>query len=252
MRLFGSQKPKHPLLPPDPGFRVPEGRHYLDYLKAVHAALDPNWYLEIGTQKGRSLAFAQGNSIAIDPDFMLEDQVVGAKPQLLMFQQTSDDFFASGYLARNGIAVDFAFLDGMHLFEYLLRDFMNTEAAAAPGAAIAMHDCVPSNHIMSKRDWSKEETRQWTGDVWKLIPILQRYRPDLRLQVIDCPPTALVVVSNLDPASQVLAEAYDDIIAEYTDLTLEAFGADRFFDSFQYTSSEDVADHIALWTGQAG
>ncbi len=32
----------------------------------------------------------------------------------------------------------------------------------------------------------------WTGDVWKLIPILQRYRPDLQLTLFDAPPSGLV------------------------------------------------------------
>lgn len=253
MSIFGAKpkKKKYPTLPPDPGFIVPEGQKYLEFLEEVHEHLQPEWYLEIGTQKGRSLHFAKGNCIAIDPKFMLEQQVIGDKKQLVMVQDTSDAFFDSGYLGRNEIKLDFAFLDGMHLFEYLLRDFMNTEAAAAKGAVVAMHDVVPWHRVMAKRTWSKAETNEWTGDVWKIIPILQRYRPDLSLQIMDCKPTGLAVVSNMDPASTVLADAYDEILEAFMDMTLDDIGVDAFFGSFEYTPAADTKSLVSNWTASA-
>ena len=120
----------------------------------------------------------------------------------------------------------------MHLFEFLLRDFMNTEAASLPQGVIALHDCVPFDDAMTVRDHTTRTMRAWTGDVWKIIPILQEFRPDLRIEVLDCPPTGLVLVSNLDPENHVLRENYDSILARFAEVTLAAWGHDRFNDSF--------------------
>lgn len=61
---------------------------------------------------------------------------MGEKPALHLFQATSDDFFASDFLRRDGIRLGLSFLDGMHLYEFLLRDVMNTEAASDPNGVI--------------------------------------------------------------------------------------------------------------------
>jgi hypothetical protein len=78
--------------------------------------------------------------------------------------------------------------------------------------------------------------------VWKLIPILQEYRPDLRIEVLDCAPTGLVVVSNLDPRNKALPKAYDQILRRYTDLTLADYGVERFYASFTYIDPVQMAN----------
>jgi predicted O-methyltransferase YrrM len=219
--------------PPRAG-RIPrrpaQGPDYLAFLAHLHATRDPSWYLEIGTQKGSSLALSRARSIAIDPAFRLSGDVTRGKAALYLFQQTSDAFFASDAMARLGARIDMAFLDGMHLFDFLLRDFINTERHAAPGGVILMHDCVPWSAVMAGRTWDKAVTRSWTGDVWKLVPILRRHRPDLTVTVLDCAPTGLVMVGNLDPASTVLADRYDAILAEWMDVDLDSYGFARFLD----------------------
>lgn len=54
----------------------------------------------------------------------------------------------------------------------------------------------------------------WIGDVWKVIPILRKYRKDLKIHFIDCPPTGVVMISNLDPASSFLETGYFDGLAD--------------------------------------
>lgn len=229
----------------DPGFRQAGGLPYFDFLSALHETLTPAWYLEIGTQKGRSLARARCPSIAIDPEFMIEGNVAGLLPEVHFFQQPSDDFFASGFLRRNGIVIDLAFLDGMHLFEYLLRDFINCERHASPGAIFALHDCLPWNANMAERDRALADFNAWTGDVWKILPILRAFRPDLVVTVADCAPTGLVLVANLDSASTVLADSYEAIVAEMTPVTIDGFGAERLFDEFPFADSHALAAEMA-------
>lgn len=223
-------------------FVAAKGVDYRKFLDALHQQLLFDWYLEIGSQTGMSLAKSQSPSIAVDPVFRIRYDIAGNKPHLHLYQQTSDDFFAAGHLKTLKARPDFAFLDGMHLFEYLLRDFMNTEAAAKPTSVIALHDCCPFSHLMTTRDIDNIPRGPWTGDVWKLIPILQEYRPDLTLQVLDCAPTGLVVVTNLDPKSKALTKAYDEILARYTDLSLQAYGVRRFYDSFTYVDAVALAN----------
>lgn len=217
---------KKPLAVPapviEPGIRIPTGGDYLDTLEACHLALTPNCYLEIGTRWGDSLQRARGFAIAIDPEFRLSQHAMDGVTEAHLFRATSDDFFASDALARLGRKVDFAFLDGLHLFEYLLRDFIGVERAAVPGAVVTMHDVVPLNTLMAERDWDFNKTQSWTGDVWKILPILRKYRPDLTVQVLDCAPTGLGLVHGLDPANDSLTRHYDAIIAEWLDVALDA------------------------------
>jgi hypothetical protein len=194
--------------------------------------------MEIGCRAGRTFAPVKGKTIAVDPFFKAEVNIIGAKPQLLVFQQKSDDFFASGVIGRLGIKVSFAFLDGMHLFEFLLRDFMNTEAIADPDGVIALHDCLPFTEKMLTRDLTNLPKGAWTGDVWKLIPILRKYRPDLTLTVLNCRPTGLVLISGLDPANTVLRDNYDAILAEWTACELLGYGVEKFYADFESVDAE--------------
>jgi hypothetical protein len=222
-------------------YRKPHGTRYLEFMGWLHSETLFDWYMEVGCRKGDSFAPVRSKTIAVDPFFRAEMNIIGQKPALHIFQATSDDFFASGYLHRNGIRLSASFLDGMHLFEFLLRDFMHTEAASDPRGVIMMHDLVPHDLGMTTRDLSAIP-RAWTGDVWKLLPILQRYRPDLTLTMLDLRPTGLLCVTGLSPDNRVLQENYDDIVAEFMARDIESHGVARYFDSFDFTSAIAMKD----------
>lgn len=225
-----------------PGFRAATGLRYVTFFERLHAQAAFDWYMEIGCRSGQIFQRAQGRTIAVDPFFQVERNVIGSKPAMFAFQQTSDDFFASGFLDRNAIRLSVSFLDGMHLFDFLLRDFMNTEDRSHQDGVILMHDCSPYDHAMVSRDYSGRKGLPWTGDVWKLLPILQEHRPDLTVEVLDCAPTGLVAVRGLSPGNRVLRDRYDSILRDYTDLTLDAFGVGRFFASFAHVDAAAEAD----------
>ena len=223
-------------------FKAAKGLDYRIFLRKLHEELLFDWYLEIGSQTGESLSPVRSKTVAVDPFFRAKVYVIGAKPALHVFQTTSDAFFDTGFLARNEIKVGLSFLDGMHLYEYLLRDFIAAEAAAAPGGVIVMHDCVPYSFGMTTRDLtSLRRGKAWTGDVWKLIPILQELRPDLQLTVLDCWPSALVCVTGLAPENRALADSYTKILKQWDGVELEAYGLDRFQSLFDMVSGEDSA-----------
>jgi hypothetical protein len=229
-----AKTPKHP-------FRRNLGQRYTEYFDIFHQKISVDWYLEIGCRAGRSFAPVVSKTVAVDPFFKAEENIIGAKPKLFVFQQTSDDFFTEDNLKSMGIKLSYSFLDGMHLVEYLLRDFINTEANSDPKGVIAMHDCLPFAYPQLSRDLANLPRGPWTGDVWKLIPILQKYRPDLKLTILSCRPTGLVYVSNLDPNNTVLKDNYDQILADWVDMDMIDYGLDKFYASYEPVDPEAFA-----------
>jgi hypothetical protein len=191
------------------------GSHYRDVLSALHRRLKPKRYLEIGVETGATLSLATSAEVAIgvDPaDFPLDQPL---PPAARVVRSTSDDFFARhGRDELFGGPVDLAFVDGMHLFEYALRDFINCEAWCSPSATIVLHDCLPILGVAAERE---RKTRFWVGDTWKTVVALARFRPDLRIRTILAPPSGLVVVRQLDPSSRLLGDRLDEILASLAD-----------------------------------
>jgi hypothetical protein len=230
-----------------------EGIPYGRYLNQIHRVLKPSSYLEIGVNTGTTLTFAQCRTVAIDPWFQLQVNPIGRRAETFLFQMKSDAFFAQHNLKTFfPDCVDFAFLDGMHLFEFLLRDFMNTEKSSHRETIVALHDCYPVNTEMANRERNQDRRADavtrgwWTGDVWKLLPILRDFRPDLDVIVLDCPPTGLVIVRSLDSGSSVLVDGYDEIVAKYQDIVLEDFTIERFRQEFPTIESRGAIEPDAL------
>ena len=226
--------------------QIPEinGTRYFRVLKRLHEQLNPDWYLEVGTFTGKSLTLASCNTIAVDPNFQIKFPVINPTGrQMFFFQQTSDDFFESGFIKNNKISVDFAFLDGMHLFEFLLRDFIQAEKVMRKGGVIALHDCCPTTEYMATRDF---HSGPWTGDVWKTLLILLRYRPDLKIDVTTAGGTGLVLVRNLNPRSQVLGKKYDALVKEYMDQTLsdQEGGIGGYYRNFELVDPNDALNAL--------
>ncbi|PBB64781.1 hypothetical protein CK228_31115 [Mesorhizobium sp. WSM4312] len=179
--------------------------HYLAVLDRLHNELRPAHYLEIGIRLGRSLVLARGRATGVDPAPAID---CALPPTTEIVALTSDAFFAS---APPDLAPDFGFIDGLHLFEYALRDFMNIEQRAAPGTVVVIDDVFPNHPAQADRT---RRTRAWTGDVWRLVEVLRRYRGDLFLLPLDTVPTGLLLIAGLDPTNQVLAQNYDQIVRE--------------------------------------
>lgn len=231
-----------------------QGIGYDAFLKQIHDVLEPSTYLEIGVGTGATLDLAHCTSVAIDSQFQLGINKAGSRAETYYFQMQSDEFFAKHDLRKflpGG--VDFVFLDGMHLYEYLLRDFINTEKYAHKKTIVAMHDCYPINLEVADREMNLDRRTDdttrlwWSGDVWKLLPILRDYRPDLQVTVFDCPPTGLVIVKGLDSDAKALTNNHDEILAKYQNITLAEFGLNRFNTEFPTSDSRRYFEREAMW-----
>jgi hypothetical protein len=182
--------------------------YYLDFLRRLHEALEPATYLEIGIRNGDSLALARCRAVGIDPEFNLKAEL-GA--DTTVFRESSDEYFERHNPLKplGGKRIDLAFIDGMHLSEFALRDFMNVERYSRWTSVAVFDDILPSTSEMAARD---RRTRAWTGDVFKMLGILERHRPDLICLRVGTEPTGLLLVLGLDPASRVLTYGYDRIV----------------------------------------
>ncbi|MEO0931371.1 MAG: class I SAM-dependent methyltransferase [Pseudomonadota bacterium] len=214
----------------DPNYPVVDGMHYLDVLAGIEARKKPELYLEIGSRSGTSLLPRKCSFIAIDPVFKLKSSDFRTEGDMYFFRKTSDDFFASAFLQRNDLVPDLAFIDGMHLFENALKDFMNCEKAMSPDGIICFHDVVPFNGEMTTRDDNYLNIgTAWTGDVWKVVPVLIKYRPDLKIDVLNASRTGLCCVSTLDPENDILSQNFEQIMQEFIQIDLAKDGPDGYF-----------------------
>ena len=184
-------------------------RPYLDVLREIHHGLQPELYIEIGVRHGRSLQLASQAAIGVDPAPEIKVSLLASTQ---VFTATSDAFFRDTAANVMPSAPDLAFIDGMHLFEYALRDFMNVERLASPNTIVVIDDIYPSHPIQAART---RQTRVWTGDVWKLQVCLAEYRPDLVLLALNTAPTGLLVVAGLNPSSRVLWDQYNPIVRRF-------------------------------------
>jgi hypothetical protein len=124
----------------------------------------------------------------------------------------------------------------MHHFEFALRDFANLERHCARDSTNLVHDCHPLDRETAERD---QHSVFWSGDIWRLIVLLRKYRPELAVHTIGTPPTGLGLVRNLDPGSRFLLEHYDRLYQEFLAL------------DYSYLD-EDMAGKLGLFPNEWG
>ncbi len=182
--------------------------HKHDVLGHLHKRLQPALYLEIGVDAGLSLARAQGPAIGVDPrpDLPIKGEL-GAQAQIMT--ASSDAFFREQADALLQPRPELVFIDGMHLFEFALRDFMQVERYASPATLVVIDDIFPCHPTQAAR---RRRSGAWTGDVWKLHRILREQRPDLTLLALNADTTGLLLIAGLDPDNRVLWDAYPRLV----------------------------------------
>lgn len=166
-----------------------------EFLAQLHELLQPRGYLEIGVQYGTSLALAKCPAIGIDPAPMVQGHLADTQ----LFTMTSDQFFHDYDPIVDVLfpdELDLVFIDGMHLFEYALRDFENVEDYANPRTVIVFDDVLPRNQHEAARDQCPGD---WTGDVWKTIRLIKNFRKDLQVHLVNTTPTGTAVVYGFSP-----------------------------------------------------
>ena len=150
-----------------------------------------------------------------------------------MFQETSDSFFENRLPFLSDLKCQLAFIDGMHLFEYALKDFINLAKISSEKSLFLFHDPIPWTFEMATRNY-KDLPRgaAWTGDIWKLVHIFIDVGMKDNIKLLSSGPSGLLAVLN--PEKKLiykLENNYDQICSEWLDVNLSRDNIERFYDT---------------------
>ena len=157
-----------------------------ELINDIAKIIDAHSYLEIGVETG--LTFNQVKifqKTAVDPRFLFDYQR-DLRTNLSFHEITSDVFFKK-LAEKNEIKIklfDLVFIDGLHVFEQVLKDFINSVNHINPGGVIVIDDTVPIDEfsaLPSQKDCyrlriesGRHNDGSWHGDVYKLIYVLSK------------------------------------------------------------------------------
>jgi len=171
--------------------------HYFRVLRLLHEHVDYEEYLEIGVFKGKSLKLSKNKVTGVDPDFKIESLDNWEKiNELTLYPKTSDDYFEHLKVHKIKPHFGFAFIDGLHTFDQVLKDMYNIIPHMDKNGVLAFHDVMPRTVETSYRE---RETRLWTGDVWLAFHIINSLNiKDLNLVYLNCKPSGLLLMENYE------------------------------------------------------
>lgn len=94
------------------------------------------------------------------------------------YRVTSDEFFEKHIKQK----YDIIFIDGLHLFEQVYKDIINSLKCLNNNGIIVVHDCNPETEITQRRE---RVTSAWHGDVWKAIVKLRIEEENLEIYTVN-------------------------------------------------------------------
>lgn len=199
------------------------GPTYTEHLQWLHQHRKPRVYLEIGIFRGETLRLAAPatQAIGVDPDPRIKGKI---ESNIKIFRMKSDAFFqkTADKLFLDKGPISLAFIDGLHLFEQVLTDVIHVEKYCDAGSVIVLHDTLPLAAIPAERE---RKSQFWCGDVWKILPCLRHYRPDLCIVTVPTYPTGLTFITRTDPENRILETHKAEALQRYRDLPFSAHRA---------------------------
>ena len=142
-------------------FKFPKDYSRLDMINYFIKKNNYKSYLEIGCDKNQIFSqITLNKKIGVDP-------YSGGN-----VRKTSDDFFK-----ENAEKFDLIFIDGLHVYDQVKKDIINSINFLNKEGVILVHDCLPDT--IGKQAVQRYKM-QWNGDVWKAIVDL-RQREDLEI-----------------------------------------------------------------------
>lgn len=140
-----------------------------DIINLLIKKINAKKYLEIGIYKGINFTSINCDyKVGVDPDLNT----------IATHHMTSDEFFK-----QNTEIFDIIFIDGLHYFEQVLRDIINSLDILNPGGYIICHDMNPE-----KKEYQvipRTSNPPWTGDCWKAFVTLRQISENLEMFVVN-------------------------------------------------------------------
>lgn len=164
--------------------------HSARRINALARRLGAQRYLEIGVRTGSTFRQVQtAERVGVDPCFQFDTQEV-VNESTHLHAITSDQYFAESAGDR---PFDITFIDGLHVFEQVVRDLTNTLARSTPRSAILIDDTVPVDVYSAHRQQAvagrlRREaggtSGAWHGDVFKIVFLIHDFFPFLDYRTI--------------------------------------------------------------------
>ena len=172
-------------------------------------------YLEIGV----SIADKCFNKIDIETK-------VGVDPDptaKATYVKTSDDFFSD-----NDEKFDLIFIDGLHHYEQVEKDIINSLDALNPKGYIICHDMNPakdSHQVVPRLNGQSI----WNGDCWKAWIALRRKRSDINMCVINADHGLGVITKGQQEKIKSPSKVPWPVFTKYRKYLLNLVSVDDFF-----------------------
>ena len=133
----------------------PENYYRWDLIKYLINKNNYKNYLEIGCDQNQLFSKIEiENKTGVDPES-------GGN-----IKTTSDDFFLN-----NTGKFDIIFIDGLHMYEQVKKDIINSVNCLNDDGIVLVHDCMPDS--LAKQAVPRFKMK-WNGDVWKAIVDLRQ------------------------------------------------------------------------------
>lgn len=189
------------------------GPDYRAVLGVIQETVRPRTYLEIGVRLGDSLFLFEETDLAVgvDPSPAVSRPL---PPHMHVADMTSEAFFRDGHAAAYFAdrPLDIAFIDGLHLSEQVLLDFVWTLPFLADGGMVLLHDVLPHRPEVASRT---RHTTLWTGDCWRAALAIARAWPGFEFVVVPTGPSGLLAIriakSVLAAPARPLMEAFNEL-----------------------------------------
>jgi len=133
----------------------PKNYYRWDLIKYLIEKNDYKDYLEIGCDQNQLFSKVEiDNKIGVDP-------FSGGN-----IRKTSDSFFSN-----NTDKFDIIFIDGLHTYDQVKKDIINSVKCLNKNGIVLVHDCMPDS--LAKQAVPRFKMK-WNGDVWKAIVDLRQ------------------------------------------------------------------------------
>ncbi len=153
-------------------------------------ALGARSYLEIGVLDGNTFRDVEiAARVAVDPAFRFDIRPL-ANEHTRFAAQNSDQFFAD---MPPGQLFDIIFIDGLHQFEQVVRDFANAVTHSHAKSVILLDDTRPTDvysaipdfdESLRQRRLAKAQGTPWHGDVYKMLFYIHDFWPGMNYRTI--------------------------------------------------------------------
>jgi hypothetical protein len=147
------------------------GESRIELINLALKKTDAKKYLEIGCDEDRIF-----NKVICDYKVGVDPTRGGTH------RMTSDEFFST-----NKEKFDVVFIDGLHIYDQVSRDFYNSLDSLNDNGIIILHDMMPRLPSEAITPIPNGKPKNWLGDVWRLaFDLSNRIDVVFQLVLIDC------------------------------------------------------------------